>query len=615
MCDLFVTLTDKEIKWILDPRSLIPVNEEPLQPKWRTEIKGYSIKGYSFVDPTGRNRVGETFGSNAHCPMDRKLLTEKSKHIAPGDDSWMARLLRRRLEQGQELPPEWSTWFHGFGRRDSDGVPHEWEELSFHFLEKSTVFSWRDADDVLHVERRPVELWRDATFRPKSTKERGHPKPLRFYDLPFVRRRCSLCSSPEQPADGRRCCECRPWHFQVTEQSNRRFKGPVKNAAKTWAYPLERYEIEGENVPTLINRGCVHVIPHKIDGERINTTRHGTTGWIRSQRKPSLNQETHIRRGKELKNLHSDEKLQTDKDRRLKVKGNTGGWRPLRAEDDFYDWRPHEDQRQAQMRRESGFRTTFDEADSSTEMVWDGDDFTLVDDKPEYFACQIDERGRGRNKTDEELLESREEFEVKRADFEAKLRAGEGWSPLDPREDDRVLPNGVKVNLSNELVKRMDYEIRLHWQDYKTKQSLAEELGLKYETVRRIEMEDINKKKERPTTQFTAEQIRDIAAHDGRVVYVHAVTDRPRWYHLDMERFETYQEAIEAVKRKGKDKALKQSPMWNNERAPKDKFNQALKEVVARWDEYFWKENIFILDLRSPMVVAIAEEAWDEDAA
>jgi hypothetical protein len=367
---------------------------------------------------------------------------------------------------------------------------------------------------------------------------------------------------------------------------------PLSNAPATWVYSIDRYDINAE-------------------GDRAD--RHGITGWIFSHKPPASDQDIKLRfvnRDVVKAQLHRDEVLELEKGRHLKVKGNTGGWRPLRAQDNFYDWR------REVMRREPRF---VDEADSPTEMVWDGDAFTLVDDKPEYFACQIKERGRGRDKTDEKRSEDREEFEVKRADFEAKLRAGEGWSPLDPREDDRVLPNGVKVNLSNELVKRMEYEIGLHWQDYKTKQSLAEELGLKYETVRRIEMEDINKKKERPTTQFTAEQIKDIATHDGRVVYVHVEgLDKPRWYKLDMQKHETYREAIEEVRWAAQDEAFKKAKVPSrrtDKRTPQDhaELARALKEVFVRYELAFRPVNLYILDLRSPTVRAFAQIAWEDE--
>lgn len=236
----------------------------------------------------------------------------------------------------------------------------------------------------------------------------------------------------------------------------------------------------------------------------------------------------------------------------------------------------------------------------------------------ELFALggfQVIQRGRGRNKTSEDREQDDEVWKAQRAKYEAILEAGKGWSALDPPEDTHVLASGVKFNTSNPVVKQILYEIDKHRLNFDSQKKLAAELGLNYESARKKELEEINMQREFPSTPFTAAQIEDIKAHDGRVVYVHAVTDKPRWYQLDMDRFETYQEAIEEVKRRGKDKALKQSKMWNNERAPKAKLNQALKEVVVRWDEYFRKENIYVLDLRTPMVVAIAEEAWETEAA
>ena len=252
----------------------------------------------------------------------------------------------------------------------------------------------------------------------------------------------------------------------------------------------------------------------------------------------------------------------------------------------------------------------------SPQDFWAGDD-----DTPDFIegTGHVFERGRGRNKTDDEDFEDREEYEVKRAKYEAMLQAGDGWSPLDPPEDTRVLPIGVKVNLSNELVKQMQYDIRLHWEDYKTKQTLAEELGLKYETVRKKELEDINMKKEQPNTPFTAEQMKDFNARGGNVVYVHAEgLDRPRWFTLDMDRHETYHEAIEEVRWKSQDEAFKKARVPSrrtDKRTHQDhpELARAFKEVVVRYELAFRRENLYILDLRSPMVVAIAVEAWNEN--
>jgi hypothetical protein len=264
----------------------------------------------------------------------------------------------------------------------------------------------------------------------------------------------------------------------------------------------------------------------------------------------------------------------------------------------------------ARQKRDSMRRNSLLPEAPSPRDLWAGDD-----DTPDFIegTGHVFKRGRDRDITDEEQEQEDKEWEADRAKYEAIVEAGRAWSPRDPRKDDRVLPSGVKYNLSNPTFKRIEYEIDEHWKNFDSRKKLAEELGINYETARKKELEDINMKKECPNTPFTAAQIADINANDGRVVYVHAVTDKPRWYRLDMDRFETYLEAIEEVKRRGKDKALKQSDMWNNPRAPKAKFNQALREVVSRWEEYFWKENIYVLDMRSPMVVAIAEEAWEEN--
>jgi hypothetical protein len=247
-------------------------------------------------------------------------------------------------------------------------------------------------------------------------------------------------------------------------------------------------------------------------------------------------------------------------------------------------------------------------------------DFPTSDE--ELFALggfHIIQRGRGRNKTSDKRWQENEAWKVDRAKYERILEAGRGWSPLNPREDDRVLPSGAKYNLSNPVVKRILYEIDQHRLNFDSRKKLAAEVGINYETTRKTELEDINMKKEQPNTPFTAEQMKDFNAHGGRVVYVHVEgLDRPRWFKLDMDRHETYQEAIEEVRWKSQDEAFKKAKVPSR-RTDKRTFHdhptlaRAFKEVVVRYALAFRPENLYILDLRTPLVVAIAEEAWEQN--
>ena len=248
------------------------------------------------------------------------------------------------------------------------------------------------------------------------------------------------------------------------------------------------------------------------------------------------------------------------------------------------------------------------------------DDFPATEE--ELFALGgflIKKRGRGRNNTSDKRWQEDEAWKAKSAKYEAILEAGRGWSPLDPPEDTRLLPSGAKYNLSNPVVKRILYEIDKHRLNFDSRKDLAAESGLNYETVRKKDPEDINMKKECPNTPFTADQIKDIATHDGRVVYVHVDgLDRPRWFKLDMDRHETYHEAIEEVRWKSQDEAFKKAKVPSrrtDRRTPQDHpgLARAFKEVVVRYELAFRPENLYIADWRAPIVRAFAQIAWEEE--
>lgn len=246
---------------------------------------------------------------------------------------------------------------------------------------------------------------------------------------------------------------------------------------------------------------------------------------------------------------------------------------------------------------------------------WAGDD-----DTPDFIegTGHVYKRGRDRYKTDEEDFQDREALEATRKKCEAILLAGEAWSPLDPPEDTVVREDGVKYNRSNLKFKQLMWNINVATKNYDTQKELARELGLKYNTVRQGESEDINMNKTMPTTKFGRAQIEEMLEHDGRVVYVHVTLDRGRWYKLDMERHATYREAIEEVRWRAQDEALKKAGVPSrptDRRTPESDpvLARAFKEVVVRFDEAFKPEHLYIADWRTPTVSAQAQIAWEEE--
>jgi len=154
--------------------------------------------------------------------------------------------------------------------------------------------------------------------------------------------------------------------------------------------------------------------------------------------------------------------------------------------------------------------------------------------------------------------------------------------------------------------------------NYDTQKELAEDLGLRYNTVRQGEIEEINMNKEMPTTKFTKAQIEDMLEHDGRVIYVHVTLDRGRWFKLNMDRHATYRDAIEEVRWKSQDEAFKKAGVPSrstDRRTPESNpaLAYALKEVLVRFSESFKPENLYIADWRTPTVHALAQIAWDEE--
>jgi hypothetical protein len=240
--------------------------------------------------------------------------------------------------------------------------------------------------------------------------------------------------------------------------------------------------------------------------------------------------------------------------------------------------------------------------------------------KPEGFDRTFT-RGSREPDTEETRATTNGEWEATRKKCEALILADKAWSPWDPQEDTRIFstPKGeVKINLSNPTFKRIMVEIEKYRRNFDTLEELHEQLGLSYETERKKELEDLNMKKECPTTPFTKVQIDDLNARDGRLVFVHVVMDKPRWYKLDMEKHDTYKDAIHEIFSKSFEEACRVAGIpilrrkvdsRTNAEAPEEAL--AFKKIAVRYAEYFKPENIYVLDLRnlSPLAAAFAEES------
>jgi hypothetical protein len=371
------------------------------------------------------------------------------------------------------------------------------------------------------------------------------------------------------------------------DHSGKPFKGMLKDAPETWEYRHPEEAVANE---------------------------HGLTNWIFRQG----------RSGPDAK--HSEEIAERAKLRLMKS-GTSYVWTAARA------WSAIEKLMRiaksgkppAVVPQELLDTVIDDEADDSSTWKQPHDDDQFNGQNPPKYTegtNHVIYRGSRKPDTEETRVAAAEEWEVTRKKVEALILTDKAWSPLDPPEDTRVLPNGAKVNRSNPTFKRIMVEIDKHHRNYDTLEGLHEELGLKYETERKRELEDLNMAKKCPTTHFTKAQIEDLRANDGRLAFVHVVMDKPRWYRLDMDRHATYKDAINEVFSKSFEEACRVAkiPIYkrdttdprSNEEAPEAAFE--FKKIAVRYSKYFHPDNIYILDLRnlSPLAAAFAEE---EDAA
>lgn len=428
------------------------------------------------------------------------------------------------------------------------------------------------------------------------------------------------------------------WRPASVVPSNRRFKGPLRDYARAYN-----------------GASCDNV----TDGPIAWPKRHGIKGWIRNRNKPPAGQDIKLRfvtqhgpicneKGEHVGSqvftyrdviktkLHRDEILELEKGRHLKVKGNTGGWRPLRADEDFMPWAETDgsvDKRVmieapsveytladtlAQTKTERQAEAFLVQAmqKERSDVTFDGEEFAFAeDDRTEYFPCQIEQRGRDRNKTDDERFEKQVKKDKKWHErtqpfAQAIIKSGVCEPSPETKPEDIVMRDGIKIDTSSTTWKHIVYEVALNKGDYDTKKELG---GKHYESFRKKELEEYIMP-EVPTTKLTREQAEDIAKGG---VYAHIVLDRGRWFKLDMNRHSNYRAAIHEIWSKSIDEAFKKSKVPSRRtdlRTPEShpELAQAFKEVVFRYEKAFRPGNIYIMDGRTPTVVAIAEAAWED---
>lgn len=236
-------------------------------------------------------------------------------------------------------------------------------------------------------------------------------------------------------------------------------------------------------------------------------------------------------------------------------------------------------------------------------------------------------------KSPEQLAQEAEEWAQIRANYDKLLHDGVAWSLADDRDQD-VVVNGIRMNRDNETFRLVLFDIDLHEGHYESDspmKELAERYGFQQFDALRNQIGGIDEKtlrtklkktrnygmnKELPTTKFTAEQVADIEVHDGQVVYAHLTVGKARWYKLDLDTFDTYEDALADLRTKIVEEAWrKEYPHRRIDTATKAHLLEARKEIVSRIHPAFRKANVYIADWRRrPMTVAIAEESWGKAA-
>lgn len=225
---------------------------------------------------------------------------------------------------------------------------------------------------------------------------------------------------------------------------------------------------------------------------------------------------------------------------------------------------------------------------------------------------------RGSRKPD--TKETRAVRDEEAARLEAIVQSGQCWSILDPPEKTIIMPNGEKLNTENVKFRQAVFDYNVLFGNHDGQRKLAEELGIKFETARKQELEMVNKDKTFPATLLPVDDRLAVwMGHDlGGNVYVHVTLDRGRWYRLNMDKHESYAEAIEEVRWKAQDEAFDKAGVPKRRTDTRTfgdnpELAEAFEKVVARFSEAFNPSNLFILDLRTPTVRAFAEieaEKW-----
>jgi hypothetical protein len=557
-----------------------------------------------------------TLGSTKHCPIDKSLFSKKSDKITSwllDDDSWMARLLRDRLEQQLgmndlmcfysclerpnvlELPPEWQNWTQGFGRH------WRWQKIK-----KCWKLLPRECDQRL------FEDWN------LTKKKSGYPCPFRDRKTSGGTKISTAWLSYDEIKD--------EYRGGLRDFTRARYKGKIEPLPppKEKLIPFDKVIVTGTKVKkTLGNRQMPDSLRYDwgmINGGKKDERDH-TDNYVIPEHANALVAMTNPL-GQDARPASMIDSMPICDLRFIASDPGKYHWAMLRKAEQIRGKSlavPYI-ARQPEVVPQELLDSIEDEELSEGYFEPNDDDEYSGQGKSKYIEGTSQVIYRGSRKDPEQLKEETEQEEARwaqcRAGYEKLLLDGNAWSSLDPREDDRTDPEtGVQFNISNENYCLMQWDLDFHNGDFDSKEDLAERHGFKYGKTFITKLKKIRTyamKKTMPTTKFTPAQIADIKAHDGRVVYAHIVRGKPRWYKLDMDRFESYEEALTDLKNKTEKQAQRDRWEFDKKKRPsKDQFIQAVKGIRTALDQAFQKDAIFIADWRTPFVVAIAEGEWE----
>jgi hypothetical protein len=561
--------------------------------------------------------IARTIGSTRRYPLDHKLFSKKSDKITSwnlDDDSWMARLLRDRLEQqlgmnDSEFPPEWQNWTQGFGRH------WRWQKIK-----KRWKLLPQECDRHLFEDWNPTK------------KKHGYPRPYRDKKTSGGTKISTAWLSYDERED--------KYYGGLKDLTKTRYKGKIEPLPppKEKLVPFDEVVVTGVKIKeTLGNRetpdslrydfGMFNGGKSRDDGNNGAILEH-TNALVavvnpsgQDARPASMIDSTPICDHRFVVNdlgkyhwamLRKAKLVRGGRSLAISYIARTPEIVPIEMRDSVNDGEVDEVYLNREEYSKQG-KTKYIEQHDDDEYNGQG--------KPKYIEGTSQVIYRGSRKDSEQLKEEADQEEARwaqcRAGYEKLLLDGNAWSSLDPREDDQIdLKTGVRFNTSNESYRLMQWDLDFHNGDFDSREDLAERYGFEYGKTFNTKLERIRTyamKKAMPTTKFTTAQIADIEAHDGRVVYAHIIRGQARWYKLDMDRFKSYKDALTDLKNKSEKQAQRDRWEFDEDKRPsKDQFTRAVNEVRTALDLAFRKDNIDIRDWRTPTVASFAQVEWEQ---